>query len=89
VSIENVTAFFEKAGKDKELKAKLLRILGKKMAEAEAVEELCGLAASVGITFTAADYAAARSSSELVDDHLRAVAGGTMAPCACGPYWGR
>ncbi len=87
MSVENVKSFFEKAGQDKKLQARLQALLEKKKAQDAAVEDLCVLAASVGIKFTAADYAAARSGSELSDDHLRAVAGGA-APCACGPWFG-
>lgn len=78
MSVQNATAFIEKARADSGLKSKLQRVPN--TSEQAAINELVKIAAGAGFHFTAQDYREAllekRKSGELQAEDLSKVAGG-------------
>ena len=74
MSMDNITAFLEKARTDETLAAKVRSIDAE--SDAAAAEALARLATEAGLPFTAEEFLASRSN-DLSDADLEQVAGGT------------
>ncbi len=73
---DNVKKFLEMASKDENLKNKLMEL--EKKEYAKAIQEAIALAKEHGMELSEADFAKDKASSELSDDELNAVSGGTI-----------
>ena len=96
MSVENVKAFFEKAGEDQGLQQKLQALAeaqrqqGKSKPDDTDVAELVKLAAEAGYEFSAADWAASREALSEMQQYLpraRRPISGLVSKIRAGPFW--